>query len=169
MARTSRNTNRTRRTRRNSQGRRTPVRRTSKSKTRGRGPAGKGKKTQRAKPRDLETISSNTDEGRYYGVITNVLGNQVDVKYHGPSAAGGTGKGVHTTRATLALRKGKGKLRLRPHGLVVIELSQLGSRQPARVIHTYRENEEAAVKAKRNFPKSLLRHRSTGSSSNFFA
>ena len=83
MARTSRNTNRTRRTRRNSQSRRTPVRRTPNTKNRGRGLAGKPKKTKRVKPRSLETISPDKDAGRFYGVITRVLGNQVEVNYHG--------------------------------------------------------------------------------------
>lgn len=161
MARTSRNTNRTRRTRRNSQGRRT-------SSTRGRGPAGKPKKTKRVKPRSLETISPDKDAGRFYGVITKVLGNQVEVNYHGPQRLGEKTMGVHSTRATLALRKGRGKLRLRPHGLVVVELSQVGSTKPARVIHTYRENEEVAVKRDRHFPKALLGHGSTGSNNVLF-
>lgn len=133
-----------------------------------RGPAGKPKKTRRAKPRSLETISPDKDAGRFYGVITKVLGNQVEVKYHGPKRLGERASSVHSTKATLALRKGRGKLRLRPNGLVVIELNQLGSTKPARVIHTYRENEEVAVKKNKNFPKALLRHGSTNSNNILF-
>lgn len=170
MARTNRRTP-TRRTRRNSQGRRTQTRSQTK-RTPNRGPGGKTqrrRRTRKGKPRSLENISSNGDEGRYYGVITKVLGNRVEVRYHGPKNAGEVAQGLHTTMANVALRKGKGKLKLRPNTLVVVELSQVGSTKPARVIHTYRPNEEVQIKRRANFPKKLLGHGSTGSNNIVFA